>query len=464
VKNFYVLAPAVLALSIASSTGCWGQAASAPDSSPVRSAVSSPAPDAAPVAAQLTVEQAVEDALTGNPEIHAAVRRLSLAQMKTTTARSLDDPMLMVRDWDTPIRKPWDLNQAQLMVSLQQTIPGKEKRELRGKIAGDGVEIASDELESLRQEVAASVREACAALLRNADEMRLHNEQAAVLNQALSAVLAEYTTGKVPQVDVLHAQMALTRLSEHLIELEEERDGSRAQLNALMGRSPDEAVEIAGSYRSPEALPPIEELERLAIEHRPELAALRKQIAKSSDEGQLARLAMKPDLTVAAGYMLMPTGSFSRSAYMAELTMNLPMLNRARHDGETRQADAATDVAQAELDARTSSVFLEIRQAEIAVQSAQHRAKLYRDTLLPQAEAAFKASTAAYQNNRGEFTNLIDSQNLLLDIRSDTYKALSEEDAGSAQLERAIGAALPDIHLAQSNTVIPNFNIERTSK
>jgi outer membrane protein TolC len=90
--------------------------------------------------------------------------------------------------------------------------------------------------------------------------------------------------------------------------------------------------------------------------------------------------------------------------------------------------------------------------------------KLYRDTLLPQAEAAFKASAAAYQNNRGEFMNLIDSQNLLLDIRSDTYKALSEEDAGSAQLEHAIGAALPDIHPAQSNTVIPNFSIERKNK
>lgn len=463
-KNIYGLAPAVLALSIASSIGCWAQPAPVSGASPVLPAVSDPVPDAAPVTAQLTVEQAVEDALTDNAEIRATVRRLSLAQMKTTTARSLDDPMLMVRDWDTPIRKPWDLNQAQLMVSLQQTIPGKEKRDLRRKIAGDDVEVASDELESLRQEVAASVREACAALLRNADEMKLHNQQAAVLNQALSAVLAEYTTGKVPQADVLRAQMALTRLSEHLIELEEERDGARAQLNALTGRSQDEAVEIAGSYRSTETLPPIEELERAAIEHRPELAALRKQIAKSSDEGQLARLAMKPDLTVAAGYMLMPTGSFSRSAYMAEVTMNLPSLNRARHDGEAKQADAATDVVQAELDARTSSVFLEIRHAEIAVQSAQRRVKLYRDTLLPQAEAAFKASAAAYQNNRGEFMNLIDSQNLLLDIRSDTYKALSEEDAGSAQLEHAIGAALPDIHPAQSNTVIPNFSIERKNK
>ena len=321
--------------------------------------------------------------------------------------------MLMVRDWQTPLRKPWDLNQAQLMFSLQQTFVGKDKRDLRSTVAADDVEAASDDLETMRQDVSASVREASAVLMRNAEEMRLHNQQATVLNEALSAALAEYTTGKVPQADVLRAQMALTRLNEHLIQLEQERDAARAQLNSLMGRSPDEAIEITGTYTVTPTLPSIDELERIAIEHRPELAAMRKQITKFGDESKLARLAMKPDFTIAAGYMLMPTGSNSRSAYMAEATMNLPWLNRSRHDNETKQADAATDVAQAELDARTSTVFLEIRQAQIDVQSAQRRVKLYRDTLLPQAEAAFKASATAYQNNRGEFMNLVDSQNLL---------------------------------------------------
>jgi outer membrane protein TolC len=411
----------------------------------------------APPTPPLTVDEAVSAALESNTEIRAAVRRLSLAQLKIATARSLDDPMLMVRDWQTPLRKPWDLNQAQVMVSLQRTFPGKQKLDLRGKVADDGVGVASDELESMRQRVSAAAREAYAVLLRNADEMKLHTQQAALLNEALSAALAEYTIGRVPQADVLRAQMALTRLNEHLVELDEERDTARAQLNSLMGRDPAEAVEIAGSYVSVAALPSVDELERLAIEHRPELAALRKQIAKSGDESRLARLAMKPDLTVAAGYMLMPTGSFSRSAYMAELTMNLPSLNRSRHDGEAKQADAATDVAEAELDARTSTVFLEIRQAQIAVRSAQSRVKLYRDTLLPQAEATFKASTAAYQNNRGEFMNLIDSQNLLLDVRTAYFKALSAADSGGAQLELAIGAPLPTSNIATSIN-------ERTSK
>jgi outer membrane protein TolC len=365
--------------------------------------------------------------------------------------------MLMVRDWDTPLQKPWDLNEAQLMVSLQQTLLSKEKRNLRAKVAGDDAEVAASDLESLRQEIAAEVRKACADLMRNADEMQLHNRQAAVLKEALAAALAQYTTGKVPQADVLRAQIALTRLNEHLIELEQQRDEARAQLNTLRGRSPDEAVQIAGAYSASAALPSIEDLKRVAIENRPELSGLCKQILKSKDEGQLTRLAMKPDFTVGLGYMLMPTGSNYRNAYMAELTMNLPSLNRDRHEGEAKQADAATDVSQAELEARTSAVFLEIRQAQIDVLAAQRRIKLYRDTLMPQAEATFKASAAAYQNNRGDFSNLIDSQNMLLDIQTAYYKASAAADTGMAELERATGAPL-------ASSAANNSGTERISK
>jgi outer membrane protein TolC len=350
--------------------------------------------------------------------------------------------MLMVRDWDTPLRQPWDLNQAQLMLSIQQTFVSRQKRDLRAKVAGDDAEMAASDLESLRQSIAAQIRKDCADLRRNAEEMRLHDSESSLLKEALSDALAQYSTGRVPQLDVLRAQMAVTRLDEHLIELEQEQDTARAELNVLMGRPADEPVEIEGGYAATVPIPPLEELERLSLEHRPELAGLRKGIGKSKDDAQMTRLAMKPDFTAALGYMLMPTGSASRNAYMAELTMNLPSLNRARHDGEARQADAATAVAQADLDAKAASVFLDVRQAQIAIAAAERRTKVYRDTLLPQAEASFKAATAAYQNNRAELSALIEGQRLLLDIQTALYQASADRDRGVADLERAIGTAL----------------------
>ena len=390
----------------------------------------------------LTVDQAVAEARETNPEIRAAARRLALARMKASTARSLDDPMFTVRDWQTPLVKPWDLNQAQLMFMVQQTFPNREKRDMRARLATDSAEVAAEDLESLRQEVAVEVRKTCADLKRNADAFSLHGRQEGLLKEALAGALAEYTTGKIPQSEVLRAQMAVTRLNEHMIELEQDRDSARAQLNALLGRRPDEDIEISGSYAAPATVPSIEDLEQTAIDHRPELAALRKQITTAQDQGRLARMATRPDFTLGLGYMLSPSGSTYRNAYMAEFSMNLPRWNRDRHEGEAQQADAATAVTEAELETRSNAVFLEVRQAQIDLVSAEKRVKLYRDTLLPQADDAFKSATAAYKNDRTAFANLIDSQNVLLDIQTALYTAEAAVDTAQARLERATGAPL----------------------
>jgi outer membrane protein TolC len=103
-------------------------------------------------------------------------------------------------------------------------------------------------------------------------------------------------------------------------------------------------------------------------------------------------------------------------------------------------------------------VFLEVRRAQIAIGAAQKQTKVYRDTLLPQAEAAFKAATAAYQNNRAEFSALIDSQNLLLDIQTALYAVSAKRDDGMADLERAIGTAIPDE--TRPDQTIPERNKE----
>lgn len=396
----------------------------------------------AAASAVLTVEQAVAQALDSNPEIRAAARRLALAQMKTSTAGSLDDPMFSVRDWQTPLSKPWDLNQAQLMFMVERTYPSREKRMVRNRVAIENAQVAADDLDTARQQVAAEVRKTCAVLKRNADAFKLHDRQEALLKEALAAATAAYTTGKVQQAEVLRAQMAVTRLSEHMVELEEERDGARAQLNTLMGHQPDEAIEVAGEYATAPPVPSLEDLESVALDHRPELAALRQQVTTSREEGTLTRMAMKPDFTVGLGYMLMPSGSTYRNAYMAEFSMNLPRWNRSRREDEMKQADAATAVTQSELEARSNAVFLELRQAQIEVLAAERRVKLYRDTLLPQADAAFQAATAAYRNNRGEFGNLIESQNVLLDVQTALYTAEAAVDTGVARLERAVGAPL----------------------
>ena len=139
----------------------------------------------------------------------------------------------------------------------------------------------------------------------------------------------------------------------------------------------------------------------------------------------------------------MPEGSMYRNNYMAELTVNLPWLNKRKHDSEIKEAEASAAVVRSEHNAQVNIAFLEIQQALIKARAAERSLKLYSDTLRPQAEAAFKSASAAYQHDRTDFLNLIESQNMLLDVETSYFKAAANFDQRIAELERAIGAPIP---------------------
>jgi cobalt-zinc-cadmium efflux system outer membrane protein len=407
----------------------------------------------------MSLPEVLEAAQAGNPEIRSALRRVAVNEAKAPAAGALDDPMVMYRDWGTPLRQPWNLNQAQNMLMVQQTFPGFGKRAARSQVAGKEIEVAKAEAEAVRREVAVRVRKAFLDLLRSSDDRRIHDAQARLTREALSSAQVKYTVGKAPQQDVLKAQIALTKLAEHLIGLDQDAAMARAELNTLMGRSPDSPLEIVGDYTAPTTLPALLGLEKTALENRPELVAIKKEADVADAKTGVARLAYRPDFTVAAGYMVMPVGSMTRNTYSAEVTINLPWLNKRKHDAEIAEARTMAEVTRSEYETRRAAVFLEIQQALIRAQAAQRSLKLYQDTLRPQTEATVKAAAAAYQHDRTDFLNLIDSQNMLLDVETSYYKAAASLDARLAELERAIGAPIPGDARAGIDTENPHTTV-----
>src|SRR5207237_6081200 len=150
-------------------------------------------------------------------------------------------------------------------------------------------------------------------------------------------------------------------------------------------------------------------------------------------------------------YMLMPSVSISRNGYMAELSLNLPWLNRSKHDGEIQEAQSQVNSQRAELQTRRAMILQEIQEAFIRANSAARLVELYRDTLRPQAQATLRAASAAYQTDQTDFLNLIDSQNTALDVEYSYYRALAEFDSRVVDIERAVGVPLPrDLHATNS--------------
>jgi cobalt-zinc-cadmium efflux system outer membrane protein len=391
----------------------------------------------------ITLEEAGRIALQANPEIRVAARRVAVAEARISSAGALDDPSVMYRGWQVPITQPWNYNAAMNMFMVGQTFPGPGKRALRSQIAGDAVTVAKAELDAKKREVSALVRKAFYDLLRNSDELRVHDEQVAIARQAFEAARIKYSVGKVPQQDVLKAQVALTKLIEHLVMLEQDAELSRATLNTLLGRSLDSPVEAAGQYTRPAQLPTLADLQQLALQSRPELLAATAQIKQAQDEAALARKQYTPDFSASVGYMLAPSGSQFRNNYMIEGSMTLPWLNRRKHESESSEAQAMVAERQAESDAVRFAVFRQIQEALIRAASAKRLVDLYQKSLRPQSEATLHSAVIAYENDRTDILNLLDSQNTTLDVDYAYFRALAEFEQHMAELEFAVGAPIP---------------------
>ena len=394
--------------------------------------------------APITLAQIEAMALENNREIRAMKERVSLAKAGVVPAMGLDDPMFSYRAWGTPLSQPWNLNQTQNMFMYSQTFPAAGKRELRFAAANQNVDVAEAQLEATKLDVTARVRGAFYELLRNEDELRLHDEQLALARQAVAAARIKYTVGRVPQQDVLKAQIAVTKLADHLAMFLQDGDLARARLNTLMGRDPAEPLEVSGTYAPPTLLPSLAKLKDIALENRPELKAIQAATRQLETKVRLAEKNYKPDVSIGAGYMLMPAGgSTNRSGYMAELSLNLPWLNKSKHDAEIVEAQAEVNVQRADLSTQETVVFQQIQEALIRANTAARLVDIYRDTLRPQAQATLRAASAAYQTDQTDFLNLIDSQNTALDVEYSYYRALAEFDSRVVDIERAIGAPLP---------------------
>ena len=393
--------------------------------------------------APLALPELEAAALANNPEIRAAARRIAVAEARRGSAGSRDDPSFMYRGWGTPLSRPWDLNQTQHMFMVSQNLPGSGKRQLRTQIADADIEITKAEVEAKRRDVLAQVRSAFYELLQNQEGLRFHDEQAALARQGLASARIKYVVGKVPQSDMLKAQIALTRLVEHLVMLQQDGDLARARLNTLLGRDPGTPLEVVGDYSPPSSLPGLLDLERAALENRPELSAISAAIRQGESRTLLAQKSFKPDYTLSGGYMLMPEDSRYRNTYMAELSVTLPWLNRGRHDAEIAEAGAMVAAERAEYDSRRAAIFEEIQQTLVRARAANRLVGLYRDTLRPQAQSVLKATAAAYQADRADYLNLLDSQNSTLDVELNYIRAVSELETRLADLERAVGTPLP---------------------
>lgn len=374
-----------------------------------------PMPDAASARNATALKDLVAEALKNNPEVRAAFNETEAARQRVAPAGALDDPMLEAGLLNVPTDS-WRLNREEMtmkMLGLSQRLPYPGKRALRREVAAKGAEAAEQGYRETLNRVAREVKLAYFDLGLAIETARLIRDTTVVLEQFLRIAEGRYSVGQATQADVLKAQTQLAKMSEELLRMEREVPVMEAELAKILGRSGPSAPLAA-------PLPPLQEarldlgaLRETALRQRPQLAALRTMIDKSSTEIDLMRKEYNPDFDVRFSYGqrdAMPDGTKRSDMVSLTVAINLPIWGKEKIDPRIAEARSMRDQAASMYEMQQNELFAKLRQQVAIAEQSRRSVQLFETAILPQARLAVESALASYRVNRIDLLMLLDSQ------------------------------------------------------
>jgi outer membrane protein TolC len=379
------------------------------------------------IASSLTLDEVVTGALRDNAQLRAMRAKWEAMRERPVQATTRPNPMFRYGGMDMAGDGKWpDTEEKRFMI--EQEFPAPGKLGLRGRIAGKDAEMMQRDYEAMQREVVMMAKETYFDLYgvqRSASVLRAEQD---VLERMVKIAQTMYATGQRPQQDALKAQAELTMLRQKLIGLEQQEAVLKAKINLLLNRPADAPVGLA-------ATAPPTELEIKPAGTRSEVEKAEAALRRSELERALMRKEFLPDYRLGVEYRSFRSGE---DMVMFTVGFDLPIW-QTKNRAAVREADKMVEAGKAALEAATRQAAFDVKEARLKWQMARRTLELYRNELIPQAQARFESSEAGYRTGKVDFMDLLESERFLLEARVMAAMAEGEIGIQAARLERAAG-------------------------
>jgi len=385
----------------------------------------------------------VEEAQQRNLEIHVAAHVAQAADHVASQAGALPDTQILLQHLSVGSPRPFagytNSDFAYAGLGVAQEFPWPGKRTLRAQIARTQAGAMRTQSGAVSRIVIEQVKMAYfkLAYLQATLDILLRDDK--LLVEMEQTAESRYRVGQGNQQEVLKAQLQHTRLLQEITVHHREQGQLQAQIKQLLGRAQDSPDIITEMLRERTLPASASELLQQAAQKNPEIHAREQMVQRADLQTDLARKEFRPDFGLQ--YIYQNTDRKFRDYYMLTFTVTLP--NRGRRRAELAEAMENRQAAAAELSAEVQRRLAEVQEQYVIAKTSTEQLKIFREGLLPQAEATFRAATTAYQANRLDFETLLSSFRDVLDFEEQYQKELSEHESALARLESLTGATLP---------------------
>ncbi len=388
------------------------------------------------------LSELLAEAHQNNSQITAADYAWQAAKRVPRQVSTLPDPTFTYQGFSVGSPKPFagytNSDFSYVGVGASQELPYPGKLRLRGKVAKRAADVKDMELDATAASVADAVKMDYLKLAYLQMTLGILRENKQVLDQLIQDAIAHYQVGQGLQADVLQAQVERTKIVRELTMHHEQMGQVEAHLKELLHRNqgpPDivtePLVENSLSRTSTELL-------QMVRQNNPQVQVDASSVSQQDAALASARREGKPDFGVA--YVYQNTDRKYRDYYMFTLNVRLP--RRARVKAQV--AESAEKLAQSKetLDAHLQRQLAQVQQEYVTATADAELLKEYREGLIPQSDAAYRATLNAYASNRDQFTHVLLYFVNVLGLRLDEAQTLADHETALAHLETLTGATL----------------------
>lgn len=378
--------------------------------------------------ATLTLDSALRTAIQNNKELRAARLSVEVARARLVQSGLWPNPRLEIgRTTDAPFHNQGE-NSTSIAFSQDFPIAGRLSRQK--DVARVDVARALAEVNDAERKLAGEVADTFYVLITLDKQIEVRNQLISIDEQLVKTTADRYKAAEVSELDANTAMLELQRLNQERIELMTRRATLAAQFNQLLGRQGDIPVSLDETLPSQASLPGLTELQRKAIESRPDLREVLLKVDRAQAEQALASASRWEDWTLSLGEqqerLFIDGGPPQNTDKILMLSLSIPLPLFNRNQGNVEAARASATQASESASALKFRIATEIANLYHEVERLDGVLASYTGNMLPLSDRNVRLAQQAYQQGQIGITEVVQAQRQQSDLHIAYLNVLSQ--------------------------------------
>lgn len=368
-----------------------------------------------------------------NPEVRELKQKLEAQKAKAKYVQTLPD--LMIEFGYS--KKEIGMKEKSLM--FEQAFPYRGKLAIRGEIEKKEVEIIEQKLRTKILELKRETKMDFYDLFLTKKELEILNRTKNYLEMMINISSVMYSTGMIPQSDILKAQTELLMLKEREIMLSRENERLINRIERCCLGLPLEVkikIDVPDKLEIEKLDKEYNKLQEIALERSPMLKMRRLEREKMNLEVTMAELEFKPDFITSAEFMN-PDKNFKN--WNIKFGIMYPLYKNKKQKFEKIEAERNFHANEMLYENERQMLSYNLNKAYLMAKGSEEVIKLYKGGVIPQLSLTLESAIANYKAGKIDFMTVLENIRELQDIELSYLREVVKHKKAVAEIEEFLG-------------------------